>query len=121
MKAELVGTRKAATTHLALHRNTASEWLKRYEDGGLDGLLYDKKRGAKSEQKSLPPSVFDAFKKRLADSKGFGGYIEIQLWLAEEFDIRLPYRTVHGVVRDRLGAKLKRPRPGTPFKKSRSR
>jgi len=53
----------------------------------------------------------EPLKKRLSEPGGFGGYKEIQRWLAEEQDLQLPYTTVHRIVRYDLEAKPKTPRP----------
>ncbi len=109
--------RAAAAEHLAVHRHTISQWLNSYAASGLDGLLEMKKTGSKEVQRSLEPAVFESLKARLRDEEGFKGYKEIQAWLSDTHDVRLPYRTVHGMVRDRLGAKPKKPRPVHPKKK----
>jgi transposase len=41
-----VRSRSEAAVHLALHRNTVSRYLARYEAGGLDALLRRDKGGA---------------------------------------------------------------------------
>ena len=44
-------------------------------------------------------------------SPGFGSYLDGCQWLAAIHGIKVPYKTVHRVVRYGLKAKLKRPRP----------
>lgn len=41
-----VRTRQEAAEYLAVHRITIGQWLKRYEQGGLEGLLRLSARGA---------------------------------------------------------------------------
>lgn len=105
-----VRSRGAAAEHLAVHRNTTGDWLAKYETGGLDALLEVGTPGAKPGVKALPPGPLEALKARLA-ADGFDSYKQIQKWLDEEFEIRAPYPTVHGLVRYRLKSKLKRARP----------
>jgi transposase len=93
------------------HRNTVATWLQRYRDGGLDALLTYKEPGAPAGQKSLPPAVFEQLQARLNTPTGFASYLAIQQWLHDEYGITLGYKTVHGIVRYQLQAKLKRPRP----------
>lgn len=111
-----VATRREAAAHLAVHRNTVARWLGRYEEGGLAGLLEEKKRGPRLGQRTLPGSVFEALKARLEDPQGFASFKAIQTWLLEEYDLAVPYKSVYNLVRYRLGAKLKRPRPEHPKK-----
>lgn len=103
-------SRTEAAEHLALHRNSIRNWLKAYERGGLQELLRIGTPGPKPEQKTLPPAVFDALSERVK-GEGFAGYTLAQEWLRKEFGLDVAYRTVHGLVRERLGAKLKRARP----------
>jgi hypothetical protein len=63
----------------------------------------------------------DNLKERLSEPEGFGSYMEIQRWLAEEHGVELSYSTVHGIVRYDLEAKPKSPRPSHPKKTSRSK
>jgi transposase len=103
-------TRQEAAEHLALHRNTISRWLGIYEQAGLEELLTLEKTGAKPGQKTLPEPVWQALQERL-NSEGFSDYLHAQRWLAEEWGQDVSYKTLHALVRYRLGAKLKRARP----------
>lgn len=106
-----VQTRCQAAEHLAVHRNSISKWLARYETGGLAALLVTRRRSKpKPVQRTLSPPVLRTLKERL-ESGGFSSYTEIQRWLHQEFELTVPYRTVYGLVRERLKAKLKRARP----------
>jgi transposase len=105
-----VSTRRQAANHLAKHRNSIKNWLDAYQHGGLEELLCIGKTGPASEQKTLPPPVFEALRERV-NGEGFSGYTHAQAWLHSEFGLAVPYSTVHGLVRTRLGAKLKRARP----------
>jgi transposase len=104
-------TQVEAAERLAVHRNTVGRWLRQYETEGLNGLCRIEQPGAPSGQRTLPAPVFDALQRQLEDLEGFGSYIEVQQWLKEEFGLEVPYKSVHKLVRYRLKAKLKRPRP----------
>jgi transposase len=104
-------TQVEAAERLAVHPNTVWRWLQTYREGGLEGLLTLSRRGAPTGQRTLPAPVFDALKRRLTDPEGFASYIEVQQWLKGEFDLEVPYKSVHKLVRYRLKAKLKAPRP----------
>ncbi len=105
-----VKSRGEAARRLLRHRNTIRNWLETYKEGGLEGLLHVEATGPKPEQKTLPPAVFEALRERVG-SEGFAGYTVAQDWLLKEFGLTVAYRTVHGLIRERLGAKLKRARP----------
>lgn len=109
-------TRTQVADHLALNRKTIKRWLDRYTAGGLDALLTPARRGPAPGQQTLSEPVFAALKQRLADPKGFRGYHEVQAWLHDEFGLSIPYKTVYTLVRYRLGAGLKTPRPEHPKK-----
>lgn len=109
-------TRREVADHLAVHRHTVARWLRTYRDGGLAALLTRAKPGPAPGQRTLPEPVLIALKARLADPVGFGSYVEAQAWLHDEFGLEVPYKTVYTLVRYRLGAKLKVPRPEHPKK-----
>jgi len=114
LKSKQVTTRRQAAAHLAVHRNTITGGLRQYRHGGLDALLTYKEAGAPAGQKTLPPAVFEQLKARLATATGFAtylDYLDVQQWLREEFGLEVPYKTLHGIVRYQLKAKLKRLRP----------
>ena len=113
--------RQQAAAYLAVHRNTVGEWLSRYERGGLVGLLHRDQRGARVGQRLLSVPAWEALQARLRCPEGFGGYGEIQRWLAKEWGVELAYHSVHRLVHRRLGASPKRPRPVHPKKTHRPR
>jgi len=43
--------------------------------------------------------------------EGFNSYSQIQEWLSQECQVAVAYKTVHKIVRYKLKAKLKVPRP----------
>jgi len=105
-----VRTRQAAAERLAVHRITIGQWLKRYEQGGLEELLRLGARGAPPEQRTLSAPAYAALQARLAKPEGFGSYAEIQQWLADEWGEQVDYQAVHRLVYERLKAKPKRSR-----------
>jgi transposase len=106
-----VKTRAHAARHLRVHRNSIHNWLKIYEKAGIEGLLRIEQGAPPSEQKTLPDEVYQAVQARLAENGFPNGYVEVQRWLKQAFELEVPYKTVHGIVRYRLKAKLKRARP----------
>ena len=105
-----VKSRTQAAKHLVVHRNSVRNWLEAYKRGGLEELLRIGTTGPRPEQKTLPPRVFQTLRERV-EGEGFAGYTGAQKWLLEEFGLRVPYRTVHGLIRERLGVRLERARP----------
>jgi hypothetical protein len=59
----------------------------------------------------ITDSAWMALQAKLDDPKGFAGYNQIRVWLAEEHQVTLSYSSVHALVRDKLHAKPKRRRP----------
>ena len=100
-----------AAERLAVHRNTIGEWLRRYREGGLEGLLKVGRSGAPIGARHIPRPVLAHLKARLQEREGFANYGEVQHWLEREYGLQIPYGTIYRTVRERLQAKLKRPRP----------
>lgn len=121
LKTGEANSQSGAARQLDVHRHTVSDWLELYEEGGIEKIQEVRDPGPEPGQESIPPEVVDALQDRLAEPEGFGSYIEIQQWLAEEHGIELPYSTVHGIVRYDLNAKPKVPRPSHPKKTSESK
>lgn len=110
-------TRQQVAEHLGVDRKAIRRWLTRYANGGIEAMLTDQKRGAKPGQRLLPEPVLAAVSQRLNTEQGFGSYGELQQWIATEFGHEVNYKSLHGLVRYRLKAKLKVPRPEHPKKK----
>lgn len=91
------------------HRTTVSRWLRQYREGGISALLDIKTSSGR--KCSIPPQVEAQLKEELKDPQGFSSYKEVQLWLKALHDLEVQYKTVHQLVRYRLKAKLKVPRP----------
>lgn len=106
-----VKTRMQAAKHLRVHRNSIHNWLKLYKEEGLERLLRIDQGAPPAEQKTLSNEVYQALQARLAENGFPNGYIEVQRWLKQGFELEVPYKTLHGILRYRLKAKLKRARP----------
>lgn len=90
-------------------RTTVQRWMQKYGGGGIEKLIAE--RTGQGRKRSIPAEVNSALEEELAKREGFKSYGEIQDWLEREHDLTVRYGTVHLHVRDRLGAKLKHPRP----------
>jgi len=101
-----------ASEKLYRHRNTVADWLSKYRKGGLKKLFELNKPGMKKGHlKYLSQEQLSLLKEALNNDKGFSSYKEIQLWVKKELKVEIPYDTLWNLVRKRLKAKLKVPRP----------
>ena len=107
----VVKTRVQGARHFRVHRNSIRNWLKIYENEGIQQLLRIEQGAPPAEQKTLPDNVYQALQARLGENGFPDGYIQAQRWLEEAFGLNVSYKTVHGILRYRLKAKLKRARP----------
>jgi transposase len=99
---------------LGFNRNTISDWLVLYEAGGLEKLLdIYKPSGAKPK---IPPAAIAEIEQQLATTKGFRTYKEIHELVVQKYGVAVVYSGVHSLVRYKLEAKAKVPRPGNPKK-----
>ena len=110
LKTKTVETVKQIAIMLGKNRVTVQKWLRKYRTGGMNSLL-ESKKNLGGRPSSIPSDVIEKLKEELKNPEGFSSYGEIQLWLATCFDIDVAYRTVHELVRYKLKAKLKVPRP----------
>ncbi len=72
-----------------------------------------KPSGVKSK---IPDAAVEEIKEVLKTEKGFRTYKEIHQLVVKKHQIDVCYRTVHNLVRYKLWAKLKSPRPSNPKK-----
>jgi transposase len=93
---------------LGVHRMTVGRWFAAYRKGGLNGLLEIKKPPGRVAL--ITVDIQAGIKERLADSNGFKSYVEIQQFIADEYDLDISYKAVHKLVYYKLKAKLKVPR-----------
>ena len=90
-------------------RMTVQRWLKLERVGGLSTLL--ELRKSPGRPKTISLEVRSHIKEELKDSQGFQSYEEVRRWLLASEGIEASYKVVHEVVRYKLKAKLKAPRP----------
>ncbi len=107
-------SRSKVATMLGFNRNTISEWFALYEAGGLEKLLeIYKPSGAKPK---IPTAAIEEIKRILATEKGFRTYKEIHELVVKKYGVEVVYSGVHSLVRYKLEAKAKVPRPSNPKK-----
>jgi transposase len=109
-------SRSAVSRMLGFNRNTISEWFSLYENGGIEKLLeIHKPAGAPAK---ITDAAITEIKEILATEKGFRTYREIHQLVVKNHQIEVGYQAVHNLVRYRLKAKAKVPRPSNPKKNS---
>lgn len=96
-------------TRVGHHRTTVSRWLSLYRTGGINKLLNIKKSTGRKPM--LDQEIEKCLVEELKEPEGFTGYEEVQKWLKAFFGVEMSYTGVHKMVRYRLKAKLKVPRP----------
>lgn len=100
---------------LGFNRNSISNWLALYEAGGLEKMLeIHQPPGAKPK---MTAAAIAEIEEILATEKGFRTYKEIHQMVVAKHQIKIGYGGVHKLVRYKLGAKAKSPRPSNPQKK----
>lgn len=107
-------SRSQVSKMLGFNRNTISDWFGLYETGGIEKLLdIYQPSGAKPQ---ITAAVIAEISRLLQTEKGFRTYKEIHQLVVQKHGIKVSYRAVHNVVRYKLAAKLKVPRPANPKK-----
>lgn len=109
LKSRQVSRRHELAQRLGRDKATITRWLSKYKRGGLASLLKVGKAPGKAP--AVTGEALAQLKQRLAEPQGFHSYGEVQQWLFEQFGLKLEYSSVHQLVRYRLKAKLKAPRP----------
>src|ERR671923_477063 len=102
-------TRQAVAQLLGVHRNTVGHWLAIDAARGLDALLDLYVPAGKPL--SLPPGVLAALAQALRHPTGFASYEALRQWVRQHHHLDVNYHTLYTIVRTKLKAKLKVPRP----------
>ena len=109
LKLGIVNTRQDLVRLLHKSEATITKWLGMYKSGGLSALLEVKH--APGNPSSIPDEAVSRLKEGLKQPQGFSSYGQVQQWLELECGVTAAYHTVHSLVRYKLQAKLKKPRP----------
>ena len=109
LKSGQVTSRSEIGERLGRDPATITRWIKKYKSGGIRELLSVKKAPGKTPMLTL--ENLERLEEKLSEPKGFKSYGQIQEWLLNELGINMAYKTVYQLVRYKLGAKLKVPRP----------
>jgi transposase len=103
-------TRQALGKLLNRSQFAIGQWIDIYRTRGLQGLLHLNYRGGNLAL-PIPVEIQWQLKEQLAQPEGFASYKAIQVWLEETHGLEVPYSTVFGIVKYRLGVHPKVPRP----------
>jgi transposase len=115
IKTGLFNSLQPLADHLGRSKSVVFKWLKIYRTQGLSGLLQWNYRGGRRSR--ISEAILSAIQCRLDDpTQGFRSYKEIQSWILKEYEIDIPYSTVHQIIRYQLKAKLKVPRPTSIYR-----
>ena len=109
LKSGQVASRQGLAELIGRDEATITRWLRKYKDGGLKGLLEVK--SAPGRVAIVSGSALERLKQRLQEPQGFQSYGQIHQWVVTELGLDIAYKTVYELVRYRLKAKLKVPRP----------
>ena len=99
---------------LGFNRNTISAWFGLYEEKGLAAFLEIYKPSGVPTK--IPAAAVEEIKQILESEKGFRMYKEIWQMVVKKHNLKVGYSTVHHLVRYKLKAKPKVPRPSNPKK-----
>jgi len=98
-------TKDALSEALQVSTQSVHIWRTKYNAGGIDQLLEDK-RGGKPAQITAP--IHERLSTRLNSSKeGFKSFVEIQHWLQENFGIEMKYQALNKYIKRKFGARPK--------------
>ena len=98
-------TKDALSEALQVSTQSVHIWRTKYNAGGIDRLLEDK-RGGKPAQITAP--IHERLSTRLNSSKeGFKSFVEIQHWLQENFGIEMKYQALNKYIKRKFGARPK--------------
>ena len=106
--------RQQVAALVGVSRNSVGAWLAAYAAGGLSALLHVKPLPGK--RPALTTEQLARLTEALAQPAGFASYGAVQQWIADELGVTMHYHAVHTLVHDKLGARLKVPRPSHPKK-----
>jgi len=97
------------SSHLGVSYATLQRWLKCYREEGINSLLSPPTRNKPS--KIITPEIHKELEKRLRDKDNpFSGYVEVQQWLLETYDVKIGYKWLWAYMRTKMNSRLKVPR-----------
>lgn len=108
-KAGEVGiSKRALMEDIGASSQSIHNWRTSYKNGGMEALVYNGRIG-----KAGKPSIFNfdehtKMEQKLKDPKnGLAGYVELQQWVAQEFQKEVKYNTLLKYAVKNFGSKVK--------------
>ncbi len=102
-------SRTTVATLFGVSRGTIGRWLTTYAQGGLAALLDVYVPAGRAP--ALSPDQLAQLHAALDRPEGFASYGAVQDWIADTLGVSMGYHAVYKLVRHKLRAKLKVPRP----------
>lgn len=102
-------SRTTVASLLGVSRGTVGRWLTSYTHGGLSTLLDVYVPTGRAP--ALAPDQLAQLHAALDRPEGFASYGAVQQWIANTLGVAMGYHAVYKLVRRKLRAKLKVPRP----------
>lgn len=109
LKSGQVTSRQGLAELIGRDQATITRWVRKYKDGGRSSLLEVKH--APGQVPIVRGEKLERLLQQLKDPQGFHSYGQIQQWLSTKLGLNIAYKTVYHLVRYKLKAKLKVPRP----------
>jgi transposase len=85
--------RKEVSEMIGVSADTVGKWLRKYESGGIKGVLKRKPRGGTSS--TLSKEVIEAMKEKLSKPEGFTTYHQLKSWVETTFLITTTYWVIY--------------------------
>jgi transposase len=98
-------TKDALADALKVSTQSVHIWRTKYNEGGIERLLEDKRGGKPAK---ITEQIHQRLSARLNSSKeGFKSFVEIQQWLKENFGIEMQYQAINKYVKRKFSARPK--------------
>ena len=83
-------------------------WRTAYKQGGLEALVHNGRKGKAGKPSIFTKEEHNKIEQKLKDPKnGLAGYVELQEWVAQEFQKEVKYNTILKYAARHFGSKVK--------------
>lgn len=88
-------SKRALMDAMGVCSQSIHNWRTAYKQGGMDSLLQNGRKGAAGKPSVFTQAEHRQIEQKLRDPKnGLAGYVELQQWIAGEFNKEVKYNTV---------------------------
>lgn len=99
-------SKRAVADEIGVNHNSVQAWRASYIKGGMNALMSHSNTGHKPSK--ISKGQEESLKTKLGDpSNGMVGFIELLDWFNTRFGTTINYKTFHGFVVRKFGAKIK--------------